>query len=282
MSDSFGFQIVDGTWVGQSRMPRRYSERTTMTWSGPSAIDGSTDAVTQRAPARERRLARCVARLCWIGPPMPSVTTTNSSRRPCGSATSASTWSSCDESSRALPGAKLNAIIWSARFGLSRASLAACSAVGSPQAERASAASTRRGIVFIVVLLLEREAGRGSGILLATDRQPLRRRRMVEALHDEAVGIGRRNAAAHRRLQPAAGRLDEVGRDDDHQLGLLTLVGVRLEKRAEHWDIAQPRHLPDVILALPHQQAGDREALAAAELDGRRGTSRLHGGNRHR
>ena len=82
---------------------------------------------------------------------------------------------------------------------------------------------------------------------LAADREAARRRRMVEALHDQTVDIGRRHAVGERRAQLAAGRLDQVGRDDDDQLGLLALIGVGLEQRAEDRHVSQPRELGDVL-----------------------------------
>ena len=42
--------------------------------------------------------------------------------------------------------------------------------------------------------------------------------------------------------------IDEIGRDDDDQFGLVALKPLRAEQLAEDRDIAEPRHLGDVLL----------------------------------
>ena len=57
-------------------------------------------------------------------------------------------------------------------------------------------------------------------------------------------------------------------RDDDDEIGLVLLVPHAAEQRAEHRNGAEPRHLRAVSQVVRLQQAGDREALAVAQLDG--------------
>src|SRR5882757_7685370 len=243
---------------------------------GPIAMAGSTAVPTQWAPASDRLWLTRWARWRCIGPPEPSDTTTNSSRRARRpAATRPRSWLTWPASRPLAPGAKLTATMVSARTGSRRVSTVACWTTGlcAQAAKQAAAPSTTSSTMGDrMVLLLQGEAGgRADRRGLAANGHAARRRRMIEALQDQAVGIGRRHAVGERRAQLAAGRLDQIGRDDDHQLGLRALVGIRFEQRAEHRDVAEPRELDDVLDRARLQQTGDGEALAARQLDGGRG-----------
>ena len=76
-------------------------------------------------------------------------------------------------------------------------------------------------------------------------------------------------------------RLDQIGGDDDDEVGLAALKAVRAEQRAEDRNIADPRDLGDELLGGVLQQAGERKAFAAAELDrGFGACGRVRGGDR--
>ena len=110
--------MVAGLKFGQLLKPSRYSERTTTTVLGPIAIAGSTDVLTQRAPASDSTWPTRWARARCIGPPVPSDTTTNSSRcarRPV--ATMVRRPLTCAPSGPPELGAKLTASMVSARTG---------------------------------------------------------------------------------------------------------------------------------------------------------------------
>src|SRR6185437_3273067 len=159
----------------------------------------------------------------------------------------------------------------SARTGSWCMSTRACSATGSPQAARPKAPMRTKAAARMVPVLVELEAGGRTGVTpLAANRNLSRRRRMAGALQQCAVDVGRADAIGERRTELPVDRLDEVRRDDDDQLRFLALVGVRLEQRTQHRDVAQPRELHDVLLRGVLQQTGDGEALAVAELDRRR------------
>ena len=66
---------------------------------------------------------------------------------------------------------------------------------------------------------------------------------------------------------PRHARCDEMRRDDDHQIGLLLLVGGAPEQRTEHRHRSDPGKLLDVALVYRLQQAGNCEALAVAQFD---------------
>src|SRR5688500_9638990 len=119
-------------------------------------------------------------------------------------------------------------------------STVACWASGLAQAARLPAARSTKMADRMTTPLFQFEARGETAVLLATNRDTTRRRRMVEALVDQTVGIGRRHAVGKRRAQLGAGRLDEVRRDDDHQFGLRTLESIGLEQRAEDGNVAEP------------------------------------------
>ena len=77
---SDGFQIEPVLPAGQLRPAMTYSERATTTVSGPVAMAGSTERSTQRAPELESVWRTCCASAACAGPPLPSLTTTNSAR----------------------------------------------------------------------------------------------------------------------------------------------------------------------------------------------------------
>src|SRR5829696_5701631 len=102
MDPSLGFALVAGLKFGQLLKPSRYSERTTTTVLGPIAIAGSTDVLTQRAPASDRTWPTRWARARCIGRPVATMV-----RRPL----------TCAPSGPPELGAKLTASMVSARTG---------------------------------------------------------------------------------------------------------------------------------------------------------------------
>ncbi|CAJ0729814.1 hypothetical protein R76706_02161 [Ralstonia mannitolilytica] len=92
------------------------------------------------------------------------------------------------------------------------------------------------------------------------------------------VGLARQHLVDGR---IAGHRLDEVRRDDDHQLALLLVVVQALEEGADDGQIAQERHLVEVRQRRAAHQPADDEALAVAQLDHGVGAPRddgRHGG----
>ena len=67
----------------------------------------------------------------------------------------------------------------------------------------------------------------------------------------------------------ARDRAHQPRRDDDHQLGLFLLEAGRAEQRADDRHRAEDRELPDRVLEIAAEQAGQREAFAVAQLDRR-------------
>ena len=98
----------------------------------------------------------------------------------------------------------------------------------------------------------------------------------------EEVDVVRRQRVVDRRLDLVARprRTHEVRRDDDDEIGLVLLIRLAGEQRAEHRHVAKPGQLLDRVLAVALQQAADHEALAVAQLDRRR--SAAHDQRRHR
>src|SRR5690606_32443531 len=74
-----------------------------------------------------------------------------------------------------------------------------------------------------------------------------------------------------RRQSVVADRLDEIGRDQDHELGLLALIALRLEQRAEDREISQHGELLQVASKPLLEKSGDGEGLSARHLDRRIG-----------
>ena len=91
----------------------------------------------------------------------------------------------------------------------------------------------------------------------------------VEAAVDDGLHVMRRDETVDRRLQLRhhRSRLDEVRRDDDHELGLVADELLRAEQLAEDRDVAERRHLGDVLRIGVLQQPAEDEALAAAQFD---------------
>src|ERR1700722_12716596 len=87
----------------------------------------------------------------------------------------------------------------------------------------------------------------------------------------EEVDVVARQAPVERRreLLPRRGRLDEMRRDDDDEIGLVLLIARAREQRAEHRHRAEPGNLAAVAQVVRLQEARDREALPIAQLDGR-------------
>ena len=84
---------------------------------------------------------------------------------------------------------------------------------------------------------------------------------------DETLHVMGRHEAVGRRRQPRSGRrTDDVGGDDDHQLALVPLEAVGAEQGPEHRNIAEGGELADIVGDVVLQQAGDGEALSAAQF----------------
>ena len=94
--------------------------------------------------------------------------------------------------------------------------------------------------------------------------------------HHEEVDVIGRQPRIERRCETLAGhhRRDEPRRYDDDQIRLLLLVGRTAEQRAEDRHRANPGYLREVVGILAGQQPRDREALAVAQFDGCRRTTR--------
>ena len=75
-------------------------------------------------------------------------------------------------------------------------------------------------------------------------------------------------------------RLDQIGRDDDDELGLVALERSERNSAPRIGMSPSQRHLGDVLLGGVLQQAGQRKAFAAAELD--RGLGAAHRQGRDR
>ena len=87
-------------------------------------------------------------------------------------------------------------------------------------------------------------------------------------------GHGRRAVAVGRQRELARHRTHQIRRDDDHQLGFRAPEAGRAEQGAKDRQVAEERRLVDVVGVGVAQQAGDHEALARAQLDGRFGPAR--------
>src|SRR5579883_3654413 len=90
-----------------------------------------------------------------------------------------------------------------------------------------------------------------------------------------AVDIIRAGEAVEGRGAGDGGRLHENRRHEDHEFGFLALIAVGSEERAQYRQIAQRRDLGDIVLAIVLEQTGNREAVAAAELDRGFGSAHL-------
>src|SRR4051794_34106647 len=77
----------------------------------------------------------------------------------------------------------------------------------------------------------------------------------------------RRAVAVRRQGERRLGWLDQIRRDHNDQLGLVPLELIRAEQLPEDRYIAERRDLGHVLRRAVLQQAGQREAFAAAELD---------------
>ncbi len=108
------------------------------------------------------------------------------------------------------------------------------------------------------------------------------RARYLHLADQEEVGVVGRQRAVERRLDHVARRRrpHEMRRDDDGEIGLVLLVGLRREQRPQHRHAAEPRQLLDLVMVLGLQQAADDEALAVAQFDG--GGGAPHDQRRHR
>ena len=97
----------------------------------------------------------------------------------------------------------------------------------------------------------------------------------------KSTSLGGKRVVGRRLDQVARPRRPhQMRRHDDGEIGLVVLVGLRGEQRAQHRHAAEPRQLLDLVLVVALQQAADHEALAVAQLDRGRGTP--HDQRRHR
>src|SRR6516162_2494964 len=143
---------------------------------------------------------------------------------------------------------------------------------GSPsQADSKSPSAPRsRAWLKCFMALLDSEAG-------AAGEAP----GMLLSIRRGASGNGGRwglAAALHQRIrrrrQLTTHRRDDIGRDDDDQLRLVSLELVGFEQIAQDRDVAQPRDGAVADLRIARDQPGDGEALPAAQLDRRVGLAR--------
>src|SRR5215475_2787801 len=74
-----------------------------------------------------------------------------------------------------------------------------------------------------------------------------------------------------RRSDMARGRLHQIRRDQDDELGLVATIALRREQEAEHRHLAEHREFTDVLGDRPLKQPGERKRLAARYLDDRVG-----------
>ena len=88
--------------------------------------------------------------------------------------------------------------------------------------------------------------------------------------HQKEIDVVAGKAFIKRCGQPLAGsgRLDQMRSDDDDQIGLVLQVAVAAEQRAKNRHRADPRNLRAVAQVIGLQQAGYRETLTVAQLDG--------------
>ncbi len=98
----------------------------------------------------------------------------------------------------------------------------------------------------------------------------------------EEVLVVRRQRVVGRRPDHVARprRTHQMRRHDDDEIGLVLLIGLRREQRAQHRHAAEPGQLLDLVLGVGLQQTADREALAVAQFD--RGRGAAHDQRRHR
>ena len=124
--------------------------------------------------------------------------------------------------------------------------------------------------------LRRRRAGRGG-----RERGRLRARDLGLAEQEEVGIVGRQRVVGRRLIDVARPRrTHQMRRHDNGEIGLVLLVGLRREQRAQHRHAAEPRQLLDLVLVVGLQQAADHEALAVAQLD--RGRGAAHDQRRHR
>src|SRR6185437_12769432 len=115
----------------------------------------------------------------------------------------------------------------------------------------------------------ERLIAGGRDALLGGRRRAGTLARHFGLAEQEEVGVARRQRVVGRRADAVAGpgRPHQMRRDDDGEIRLVLLVGLRREQGAEHRYTAEPRQLFDLVLVVGLQQAADHEALAVAQFD---------------
>ena len=103
----------------------------------------------------------------------------------------------------------------------------------------------------------------------------------VEVAEEIASAVARRREAVvgpgERR---ARDRLDEIGRDDDDELGLVALEVAAAEERAENRQLLQAGEAADRLTHAVLEQAAEDHRAAGGQLERRFGAAHLEAGNR--